>query len=1077
MGGRRSKLRKILAIAALFTPLAARATDTSAPVILQYFEGRYGTIEQRMPDIFNAGYGAIYTPPPGRADSGNFSVGYDQYDRFDLGQPGNPTLYGTETGLKKLVGMTHAMGGDYYVDFVANHNGYSDLSSKDGAGHTFYDAGGYPGFNVSLPNAVDGDFHSSFASGDLNGRLAGLIDIDHSTDFQMIRSPVPGFANNIRAGTQSAFGRLANVPDENNRRFYPDQSLTPIRVFDPKTGESNVTIYPFNNANPLGGDPVPENALGYLMRNAQWLVQSIGVDGLRLDAAKHFEPFVLNYLDRAVYRASLRPYLNGAQRNVFSFSEVFDGNSDYLQTFVRKDINPANPGTIGGNRDALDFPLFFALHDNLTSNGLNNSWFNVHNATLDMHDDGLHNGSQGVMFVQSHDSDGPYLSNVAYAYTLMHPGNAIVYFNAKEFGDNRDFPKDGRGDALGGLYGDAITTLVDLRNRYGRGNYRERLVEKELLAYERSGSAVVMLSNRTDAGYDSRTIATDFAPGTRLIELTGNAGSANADPFNDIPQMVTVNADKTINVRFLRNTAPGTSRSTGDGYLIYGLPSPQGAMTLTNVAQTLAGGMPTAATNGTTRLADVRVITGNSFQVQLNTNVVNLLGNAAFHDKDADGDNALLRIDDGFDANKNGHVDYTNPASTSYAFEEFTTTHNPGYSSASGNGSYAQTIDASQLSEGMHFVTARAYRHRSDGGPAIFTDFKETIYVDRLKPVSAVESFKPYAGGSGEQDRDLVVRSADQTADNVHVLFDLPAALTDQQVMAMINGNTQADRLDRDLWKKGKAGLVSGNHVATVVTFEITGNSNVQRFVGLGVSSPIGRGVGDLNHDGQFAPNDVSGPAAFEQFLYSQNQQFDPAGDLNGDGKVDDKDLFALKAAFTAGGASSAALSEVRAAVLRRGDLNHDGVTNAADIDLVSRQANGGYTWANDLNADGKVDVTDADTLVHSVLGTLDGDATLDGSVDFNDLVKLAQHYNVADGERSWADGDFTHDGDVDFNDLVKLAQDYNLNAAASSPEFSADFRAAMIAAAAAAVPEPGGMLLLTTAILLTSRRPRTGRR
>src|SRR5574340_1498886 len=61
-----------------------RAEDVSAPVILQYFESTYGVIEQRAPDVFKAGYGAIYTPPPGRADSGNVSVGYAQYDRFDL---------------------------------------------------------------------------------------------------------------------------------------------------------------------------------------------------------------------------------------------------------------------------------------------------------------------------------------------------------------------------------------------------------------------------------------------------------------------------------------------------------------------------------------------------------------------------------------------------------------------------------------------------------------------------------------------------------------------------------------------------------------------------------------------------------------------------------------------------------------------------------------------------------------------------------------------------------------------------------------------------------------------------------
>src|SRR5204862_5474086 len=134
-------------------------------------------------------------------------------------------------------------------------------------------------------------------------------------------------------------------------------------------------------------------------------------------------------------------------------------------------------------------------------------------------------------------------------YTLMRPGNALVYYNAKEFGEDREFPADGRGDALGGFYGDQIKKLVDLRNRYGRGNYLPRIQEKELLAYEREKSAVVMLSNRTDAGFDTRTIQTSFPAGTRLVEMTGHAQNATDDPFGDIPPSVTVQANGTINVR------------------------------------------------------------------------------------------------------------------------------------------------------------------------------------------------------------------------------------------------------------------------------------------------------------------------------------------------------------------------------------------------------------------------------------------------------------------------------------------------------------------------------------------------
>src|SRR5262249_20873882 len=103
--------------------------DVSAPAMLQWFEGSYRTLERRAPDLFQAGYESVYTPPPGRADLGDFSVGYDASDRFDLGSPGRSTLYGTETGLRTAVAAVHKLGGTFYLDYVVNHNGYSDLGT------------------------------------------------------------------------------------------------------------------------------------------------------------------------------------------------------------------------------------------------------------------------------------------------------------------------------------------------------------------------------------------------------------------------------------------------------------------------------------------------------------------------------------------------------------------------------------------------------------------------------------------------------------------------------------------------------------------------------------------------------------------------------------------------------------------------------------------------------------------------------------------------------------------------------------------------------------------------------------
>jgi alpha-amylase len=1063
----------LVALALLgFISRSALAVDVSPPAILQAFENSYSGLETRMPDIFAAGYGMIYTPPPGRADSGNQSVGYDQYDRFDLGSAGNPTLYGTETGLRTVINAAHGAGINYGLDLVWNHSGFSDKNTASGS---FLAAGGYPGFNLNFGTDSFGDYHDYSATGDQNMRLAGLIDIDHGKNYLVIRSPVNASdSQNIKAGAITWNGRKANVADPKNARFYPDRNLTPITYND--AGQT-VTVYPFNNANPMAGDATPESALGYLMRNTQWYVQSLGVDFFRLDATKNYPSWVLNYYDRAVYRASLRPLLDGSQRNVFAFGEYYDGNANNIVNadVVRKDIS--NAATLGGNRDSLDFPLFFALRDNLSGNGLQNDWRNVYQASLDYHADpngtggGLLNGSMGVKFVESPDNgNAVYLDNVAYAYTLMMPGNALVYSNPHEFGNGHNFPAGGRGDTMGGLYGDRLTTLVTLRNEYGRGNYRTRLIEKEDYAFERSKSAIVLLSNRGDSGFDARTIPTDFEPGQFLIELTGNAASATEDLNNDIPELLTVNADRTVNVRFHRN---GT---THNGYLVYGLPTPQGSMTTSGSSSTLAGwDMNTTGltadqiskANATKRVADVNVFTGNSFDITLHTNKVNLLGNPAFRDHDADGDNALLRIDAGLDLNGNGTVDFRTSGDYKYGYENFTTVKQPGYTSVDNNGTYTQTIDATQLSEGYHSISAIALRHRTDSGEAVFTDFRQTIYVDRLPPVVAVDSTATFGGSKANVD--FFLRSLDKTATSVHTLLNLPANLTDAQILALVTANNDSAVVDRDLFKRGFSGIPNGNNVITAITYEITGNYNIQRLSGLSLPDGVGKGLGDLNHNNGFETGDVFGTSyGFEAVLYSQNAQFNPSADLNGDGKIDNNDLWLLRPTYVSAAAAQTVVNEARNAEVRRGNFNGDGVTDSRDVDYLYGHF-GNLSWSLDMAADGGgAGKSDVDAMIHHVFLTEYGDVNLDGKIDVTDLGILATNWQTTSA--TWALADFTGDGIVDVTDLGLLATNWQFGV--SGAGMSLDQAIRSVGLAGVSVPEPTALSLLL-GVAWSLQRPR----
>ena len=61
------------------------------------------------------------------------------------------------------------------------------------------------------------------------------------------------------------------------------------------------------------------------------------------------------------------------------------------------------------------------------------------------------------------------------------------------------------------------------------------------------------------------------------------------------------------------------------------------------------------------------------------------------------------------------------------------------------------------------------------------------------------------------------------------------------------------------------------------------------------------------------------------------------------------------------------------------------------------------------------------------VRNTLLGDSNLDGTVNFNDLLALAQNYNTANpANREWYHGNFNYDNAVNFDDLLVTAQNYN---------------------------------------------------
>lgn len=127
------------------------------------------------------------------------------------------------------------------------------------------------------------------------------------------------------------------------------------------------------------------------------------------------------------------------------------------------------------------------------------------------------------------------------------------------------------------------------------------------------------------------------------------------------------------------------------------------------------------------------------------------------------------------------------------------------------------------------------------------------------------------------------------------------------------------------------------------------------------------------------------------------------------------------------------------------------------------------------------IDVTQAigwlDNGVHGVLvrRTLPGDANLDRSVDFADLISLARSYGSASA--NWIDGDFDYNDVVDFADLVALTRNFgaggliDIDALDSSDAFAADAVLAW-----SIMPEPATIAVGVMTPLLLLRRQRVRR-
>ena len=157
------------------------------------------------------------------------------------------------------------------------------------------------------------------------------------------------------------------------------------------------------------------------------------------------------------------------------------------------------------------------------------------------------------------------------------------------------------------------------------------------------------------------------------------------------------------------------------------------------------------------------------------------------------------------------------------------------------------------------------------------------------------------------------------------------------------------------------------------------------------------------------------------------------------------------------------------------GDIDGNGIYTIEDIDrMLSAMRARSPSCHFDLTGD-RVAKRDDLELLLTLASSLEGDANLDGTVQFNDFLSLARGFNLPD--RGWGEGDFDGDGVTTFGDFLLLARNFGEtfessakvveSSLAHSETFSSGRR---LRGLITSVPEPSAWIVWSACLLFLHR-------
>lgn len=256
----------------------------------------WNTLKDQAKELAEAGINALWLPPAYKGQGGGYDVGYGVYDLFDLGefdQKGSVrTKYGTKDEYVAAVKALQAAGVSVYADVVFNH--------KDG--------GDEPQKIRAVPYSID----------DMTTPIGDVQEIEAYTKFTF-----PG-----RGEKYSTFNWDATCFDCVNHNMYDPGRSDIVYLWEGQEFESFVSLEKGNFDFLLGcdldfGNDLVCQELEYWGR---WLLDTVGVDGFRIDAVKHIPAwFFPRWLD----------HVRGhAKKDLFAVGEYWSQDSESLHWYL-----------------------------------------------------------------------------------------------------------------------------------------------------------------------------------------------------------------------------------------------------------------------------------------------------------------------------------------------------------------------------------------------------------------------------------------------------------------------------------------------------------------------------------------------------------------------------------------------------------------------------------------------------------------------------------------------------------------------------------------------------------------------